>query len=222
MPFNPVPSSSRSTEGSTRWPVISLSCHVSDDSGGEGDFLRWRGCDDEERLLDLEALFDTGNLTFGTSVDGDANMVGCAKVAKSANMRGCSARDCSLFSCGVSGISLEPARDSPPWKVSGTFSNSHVRVSESVKSFKHVPPSSRNASSFGFFRTISSVGVRGDMGMGRAAMLISRSWSVTASLGLPAPEEASGLRGGGVDAMRRVVFRSGMCAGWSRLRLGDG
>jgi hypothetical protein len=154
--------------------VISLSCHVSDDSGGEGDFFRCRGCDNEERFLDLDAVLDIGKRTLGTSVEGEANMEGCAKVTKFANMRGCSAH-CSLtlsLSCGVSGISLELESESPPSTVSGTCSSSQVRMSESVKSCNEV---SLSASSFGFFRTISSVGVSGDMGIGRAAMLIPLS-----------------------------------------------
>jgi hypothetical protein len=201
--------------------VISPSCHVSDDSGGERDLLRWWGCDDDERLLDLAPVFEMGNRTLDTSGEGDANMVGCAKAAMSANMRGCSGRGRSLC-CGVSGISLSREPDSPPFVVSGTFSSSHVRVSESVKSSREVPPSSRSASSFGFFRTISSAGVRGDMGIGRAVILIPLSWSATAFLGLLAPEEGAGLPLGGVYALRRLVFASGVCAGWSRLRLGDG
>ena len=47
IPLMPVPSSSGSVDGSTRCPVISLSCHVSVDSGGDGDLFRGRGCDEE-------------------------------------------------------------------------------------------------------------------------------------------------------------------------------
>jgi hypothetical protein len=70
------------------------------------------------------------------------------------------------------------------------------------------------ASSFGFLRMTSSVGVRG--GMGIAAKSIPRSWSATALRGLSAPEEGAGLlRGGGVDAGRRarVVLSRGIGGG---------
>jgi len=82
------------------------------------------------------------------------------------------------------------------------------------------------ASSFGFLRTASSVGVSGDMGM--AAMVvraIPRSWSATAFRGLSGPDEGLwSLRCCGLEAGRRAraVLSSGAGGGWSRLRFGEG
>jgi hypothetical protein len=73
-----------------------------------------------------------------------------------------------------------------------------------------VPLSTLIASSFGFLRVASSVGVSGDMGI--AAMVMPCSWFATAFRGLSAPDEGAGLPRGGVDAGRRarVVFRRGI------------
>jgi hypothetical protein len=99
---------------------------------------------------------------------------------------------------------------------------------DEIKSFalsvsSKVPLSTRLSSSLGFFRTASSVGVSGDMGIAAlAAILMPRIWSATAFRGLSGAEGGGGLpRGGGVAGCR-VVFSSGTGGGWSRLRLGDG
>jgi hypothetical protein len=85
-----------------------------------------------------------------------------------------------------------------------------------------VPLSTLLASSFGFLRMTSSVGVSGDMGM--AAMVMPCSWFATAFRGLSAPDEGAGLPRGGVAAGRRAkaVLSSGIGGGWSRLRFGEG
>jgi hypothetical protein len=68
-----------------------------------------------------------------------------------------------------------------------------------------MPLSTLMASSFGFLRITSSVGVSGDMGIAEsAARFIPRSWSATAFRGLSAPDEGAGLSRGGADAGRRA------------------
>jgi hypothetical protein len=70
------------------------------------------------------------------------------------------------------------------------------------------------ASSFGFLRITSSVGVSGDMGIAvREVRDIPRSWSATSFLGLFGREEGPGLRGGGVVAGRSAVFSRGTGGG---------
>lgn len=79
-----------------------------------------------------------------------------------------------------------------------------------------VPLSALIASSFGFLRITSSVGVSGDMGISESAVrVIPRSVSATAFRGLSAPDEGAGLPRGGVDAGRRAraVLSRGIGAG---------
>lgn len=87
IPFRPVPSSSGSVEGSARCPVISLSFHVRADSGGDGDFFRGRGCDDD-RLCVRDPWLADECCCNDVLAGGDKKVVGCAKEAISGNMRG--------------------------------------------------------------------------------------------------------------------------------------
>lgn len=201
--------------------MISLSCHVSEGSGGEGDFFRERGCDAAVCGLAVVCFFES---EFSVVLcDGeDVKAVCFAKAAMFGRMRGC----CVCASgrgCDVSGISLPLLPSGSPSMVSRTASCCQVTVLGSLTAPVRVCLSSVIGSSFGFFRTTSSVGVSGDMGIGgSAAMVMPRSWSATAFLGLSAPVGV-GLPRGGVDAVRSVVFRCGTNGGGlSRLRLGEG
>lgn len=85
------------------------------------------------------------------------------------------------------------------------------------------------ASSLGFLRRTSSVGVSGDRGIAASAVsVMSRSWSATAFRGLSPPDEGTGLPRAGIaigaaaGRRARAVLSKGMGGGWSRLRLGDG
>lgn len=92
------------------------------------------------------------------------------------------------------------------------------------KAFSGNPPlSPLFISSLGFLRTISSVGVSGDMGIAETVVrVMPRNWSATAFLGLSDPDEGVGLPLIGDEAGRRAVFMSGTWGGWSRLRFGEG
>ena len=89
MPFRPVPSSSGSVVGSTRCPVISLSCHVRADSGGgDSDLFRRRGCEEDRFCARDLKLVDACDSGAGLTGD-ETKAVGCVKEAISGNKRGC-------------------------------------------------------------------------------------------------------------------------------------
>lgn len=100
-----------------------------------------------------------------------------------------------------------------------SFSGDKISESESVSAGVCVTPSM--ASSLGFFRIASSVGVGGGIGcgiMGNPAMVMPCSWLATTFLGL----SGSGLAVGGVETVWRLVFNSGTGSAFSRLRFGEG
>lgn len=203
--------------------MISLSCHVSVESGGDGDLVvRWRGCAVVLCAPD-SSCNDVGFCVDLFPVD-DTKATERESVAKSETMRGC------VLAWGVSGISgmssVSPLANAVFLMLSvlvvmpglSGFASPCVSCSAS-----DVPLSERAMSSFGFLCATSSVGESGYMGT--AVMLVRlmpRSWSATAFLlGLSLPERV-GLPLGGVEAGRRAVLSSGTGGGWLRLRLGDG
>ena len=207
IPLRPVPSSSGSLVGPVRWPVISLSCHVSTESGGEGDFARRRGCN----VLDADPDPWAKALDFLTVfvVEEDTKAVGCARAAISERMRGC------VRASGVPATSLDPRCDG--LEVASSFSALLSKVLEFAIplrcSASDVPLSTCISSSFGFFRTTWSLGESGLMGMAEMCVrLMPRSWSAMPFLGLSLPSSTRRAFGGG-EAGRRAVLMCGIGGG---------
>ena len=155
----------------------------------------------------------------------ETKVVGCVvNEAISGSKRGCDAG-------GVSGITLQSSDPDVTCTVSAMLrflqfaATGRPRVVASFPVVGHTRLSTLVASSFGFLRMASSVGVSGDMGMAvMVARVMPRSWSATAFRGLSGPDEGLWSLRRGVDAGRRAraVLSSGAGGGWSRLRFGDG
>ena len=223
MPFSPVPSSSGSLAGPIRWPVISLSCHVSAESGGDAGGFPGRGLEGDLAVDAGVWLSTLLKEVCGVDVASYDEMkaVGCANAAMSVTMRGRGAWGVSGTSSSRGGlIELKKAASRV------TACAREVLFARAVSAVPSPSTSTSMAPSFGFLRITSSVGVSGDMGMAAVAMrVIPLSWSATAFLGLSA---GAGLSRGGVAAgrMASAVLSSGICicwgCTWSRLRLGEG